>query len=63
MTEKRKKKRRLVIWATVVVLLAYPLSFGPACWLGGRQGRIVAVSRVYFPIGWVAVHTDRKSVV
>ena len=34
-----RKKPGVAFWATVVVvvaLLAYPLSFGPACWAVGR---------------------------
>ncbi len=32
-----RKKPGVAIWATVVVLVAYPLSFGPACWLCARN--------------------------
>jgi hypothetical protein len=38
MTEDRKKPG-VAFWATValvVVLVGYPLSFGPACWINGR---------------------------
>jgi len=34
------KKPGVAFWATVVVvvaLLAYPLSFGPACWIADRE--------------------------
>jgi hypothetical protein len=33
-----RKKPGVAFWATVVVVavLAYPLSFGPACWVSGR---------------------------
>jgi hypothetical protein len=44
-------------WATVivVVLLAYPVSFGPACWINERAGMGArAVSAAYRPIIWVA---------
>ncbi len=36
-----RKKPGVAFWATVVVVvvLVYPLSFGPACWLA-RRGRI-----------------------
>jgi hypothetical protein len=48
-----RKKPGMAFWASValVVVLAYPLSFGPACWLysyGNLPGRTVA--RVYRPI-------------
>jgi hypothetical protein len=44
-------------WVTVAVagLALYPLSFGPACWLGERNGvgtRLISV--VYRPILWLA---------
>ena len=49
-----RTKPGVAFWATVVVivvLLAYPLSFGPACWLNerGLVGR-AAVSAVYSPV-------------
>jgi hypothetical protein len=34
-----RKKPGVAFWATValvVVLMAYPVSFGPACWIGSR---------------------------
>jgi hypothetical protein len=36
------KKPGVAFWATVVVVvaLAYPLSFGPACWINCRTGWI-----------------------
>jgi hypothetical protein len=63
-----RKKPGVAFWATVVVvvvLVAYPLSFGPACWLfaTSRPTRITLVSaapdpryapRAYWPIGWLA---------
>jgi hypothetical protein len=36
------KKPGVAFWATVVVvvvLVAYPLSFGPACWITSRLNR------------------------
>jgi hypothetical protein len=35
-----RKKPGVAFWATVVValVLAYPLSFGPACWITTRTG-------------------------
>jgi hypothetical protein len=40
-----RKKPGVAFWATVVVVVAYPLSFGPACWLADRD--IVAYDAVY----------------
>jgi hypothetical protein len=53
MTE--RKRPGVVFWATVVVvcLLAYPLSFGPACWITSRLDRgadLVPVA--YRPFTW-----------
>jgi hypothetical protein len=48
-----RKKPGVAFWATValvVVLVGYPLSFGPACWIAGRtDGRrgLVQVIRFY----------------
>ena len=43
-----------VLWATValvVALVAYPLSFGPACWFCARNGNgLDIVSAVYRPM-------------
>jgi hypothetical protein len=61
-----RKKPGVAFWATValvVVLVAYPLSFVPACWISktnelplndGRCPR--AAPRFYRPIGWAMVH-------
>jgi hypothetical protein len=50
-----RKKPGVAFWATVVVvvvLLAYPLSFGPACWLGDRNVIPEFVLRfAYRPLG------------
>jgi len=38
MTQSAARKPGVAFWATVVVvvvLMAYPLTFGPACWLSG----------------------------
>src|SRR5262245_14026922 len=48
-----RKKPGVAFWATVVVvavLVAYPLSFGPACWISSRTptGR-KAVNAIYQP--------------
>jgi hypothetical protein len=54
------KKPGLAFWATVVVvvvLVAYPLSFGPVCWWFSPQ----AAPQIYWPIGWLAVNDTRWS--
>jgi hypothetical protein len=55
-----RKQPGVAFWATValvVVLVGYPLSFGPACWWFGKPSeQVVLVSRAYAPIGWIAVH-------
>src|SRR4029453_18637396 len=49
-----RKKPGVAFWATVVVvvaLVAYPLSFGPACWISSRvqpSGNVVSV--IYKPV-------------
>jgi hypothetical protein len=51
-----RKKPGVAFWATVVVvalLVSYPLSFGPACWINCRTEigtRHMAV--VYRPVCW-----------
>jgi hypothetical protein len=48
-------------WATVVVvaLLAYPLSFGPACWFTSHTGAgILYLREVYRPVLWLMSHVD-----
>jgi len=50
------KKPGVAFWATVLVvaaLVAYPLSFGSACWISGwvNSGN-EAVTLVYRPITW-----------
>ena len=47
-----RKESGVAFWATVVVvvvLVAYPLSFGPACWITSRAGR--GVEHVPFIFG------------
>ena len=70
-----RKKHGMAFWATVaaaVVLVAYPLSFGPACWwfstavMPGEfkyatHGTLTSLKykyapRFYWPIGWLAVN-------
>jgi hypothetical protein len=50
-----RKKPGVAFWATVVVvvvLVAYPLSFGLACWIVSRAGGETAIERTYRPIVW-----------
>jgi hypothetical protein len=51
-----RKKPGVAFWATVVVvavLVAYPLSFGPACWLTSAMERgHGVVTAIYRPILW-----------
>jgi hypothetical protein len=51
-----RKKPGVAFWAivgAVVLLLAYPLSFGPACWIASRQQPSGEdVSAAYRPILW-----------
>jgi hypothetical protein len=61
-----RKQPGVAFWATVVVvvaLVAYPLSFGPACWWFARESNLFSHSwerpprvdpRLYWPIGWLA---------
>jgi hypothetical protein len=59
MTSNRKKPG-VAFWGTVVVvvMLAYPLSFGPACWYAnGHAGAMPAFKAFYWPIGWTAVNS------
>jgi hypothetical protein len=47
------RRERWAKWtaATVLTLLAYPLSFGPACWIGSRFGGVTgALPVVYWPL-------------
>jgi hypothetical protein len=59
------KKPGMAFWATVamvVVLIGYPLSFGPACWWFTKPLEVPIASYVtvrqtpviYQPIGWLA---------
>jgi hypothetical protein len=49
-----RKKPGVAFWATVVVvvlLVAYPLSFGPACWMYGRGVvTLRAITTLYSPM-------------
>jgi hypothetical protein len=58
------KRSRAAFWATVamvVLLVAYPLSFGPACWIVSRRPGAVNFRWLpdsYWPIGWCAKRSD-----
>src|SRR5260370_446754 len=59
-----RKKAGVAVWVTVatVVLLAYPLSFGPACWLcHKRYVPVEIVSVLYRPVLWAAWHGPRQT--
>ena len=50
-----RTKPGVAFWATVVVVavLAYPLSFGPACWITSRLDRgSDLVPTIYRPFTW-----------
>jgi hypothetical protein len=52
-----RKKPGVAFWTTVVVgcLLAYPLSFGPWCWIYSRSEELQTwqtADRIYYPILW-----------
>jgi hypothetical protein len=64
-----RKKPGMAFWATVlmaVVLIGYPLSFGPACWwfstpLSSHMEYVAwdgpdpeCPPQIYWPIGWIA---------
>jgi hypothetical protein len=66
-----RKKPGVAFWASVVVvvlLVAYPLSFGPACWWFATPGSQLPSSdpemnhapRLYWPIGWLAQHGPER---
>src|SRR5262245_8037138 len=52
MSHDQKKKPGIVFWITVVLLVmlaAYPLSFGPACWIACRSQNW-KISTFYWPV-------------
>jgi hypothetical protein len=55
-----RKKPGVAFWATVVVVvvvLLYPISFVPACWISSRvQPSGKAVSLIYRPVLWAWGH-------
>ena len=55
-----RKKPGVAFWATVVVvvaLVAYPLSWGPSCWILWRMGMpswgVESYRRMYGPLLWI----------
>jgi hypothetical protein len=58
-----RKKPGVGFWATVVVitmLVGYPLSFGPACWITSRGILEPALTaRAYYPIVWISARGPR----
>ena len=60
-----RKKPGVAFWATVVVvvmLVGYPVSFGPACWMTKRDPMTFnrKAPLVYWPIGWACVSGPRQ---
>jgi hypothetical protein len=48
-----RERPGVAFWATVVVvvgLVAYPLSFGPACWIASRIDGRAGIERAYWPV-------------
>ena len=53
-----RKKPGVAFWAIVVVvavLIAYPLSLGPTCWImhDATKPHEVVAPRLYWPLGWI----------
>jgi len=58
-----RSKPGVAFWATVVVvvLVAYPLSFGPACWLAPHSETVHRCIHVlHYPILWMTLKTHRE---
>src|SRR5689334_11661117 len=59
------KHPSVAFWATVVVVLVlvgYPLSFGPACWISSRSRPNEALSDFYLRVGVIFLHAPRPVV-
>lgn len=58
------RRERWAKWTaiTVVVILVYPLSFGPACWIASRTGggHAPVVSAVYRPLIWMWIKSPEQ---
>jgi hypothetical protein len=61
MTDNREKPG-VAFWASIavaVVLVGYPLSFGPACWLHEWNGTGEStIPTLYYPVIWLAKHSE-----
>lgn len=55
-----QKKSSIGFWITVTVvavLVLYPLSFGPACWIASQEmGTHGFINLIYRPMIWVVIH-------
>jgi hypothetical protein len=61
MSDERRLKSRAIIPGTLAVLLAYPLSVGPAAWICRRLNAEMPWSVygiIYKPVVWAAHRTD-----
>jgi len=61
-----RKHPSVALWITVALLVVVPVlyiaSFGPACWISERNGiGERAVSKVFWPIVWVAETNPRAT--
>jgi hypothetical protein len=46
----------------VVLLLGYPLSFGPACWSASpNEVGVTIAPTAYWPIGWLAIRSPQSA--
>jgi hypothetical protein len=61
MNLRRELRARFLTAGILTILLAYPFSFGPVCWIETRQDgpRIIPTSKLYFPIIWLANRSSR----
>jgi len=60
-----RKKPSLTFWITVTLValvVAYPLSFGPAVW-GDARGHVNHwfVAQAYWPLLWTAIHGPKPA--
>jgi hypothetical protein len=64
-----RKQPGVAFWATVVVvvgLMAYPLSFGPACWWFcsnspvAEDSHVPEASVLYLPFGWIYAWSPKQ---
>jgi hypothetical protein len=53
-----RKKPGVAFWGTVALVVVYPLSFGPACWLCEKQYVPTYVAWMFFrPLTWLVVES------